>query len=133
MFVNCTNHPYEIWSETQRAAAKVFGEVVDIGFLPVQPEMTPEDIRKSVTEWAEKIESMNPDAVLVAGEFSSVFMLVDKLLSDGVNVICSCAKRQTREWKLPDGLSAKESIFVFEHFRKYAYYGDETFEQAADE
>ena len=65
---------------------------------------------------------MGGDAVLVAGEFAFVFLLVDKLLSDGVRVLCASSKRLTTEEKRPDGSIEKRSVFVFERFRDYEYF-----------
>ena len=116
MLINCTNHPYEIWNEPQREGAKEYGEVVDIPFPEINPKSNSADIRKLVKEYAERIETKNPDAVLVAGEFTFVFMLVDKLLSDGVTVLSSCSSRITKEVMKDDGSNEKQSVFLFERF-----------------
>ena len=60
----------------------------------------------------------------MAGEFTFTFMLVDKLLSDGVKVIASCSKRVTEEKKNGDGSSEKRSVFRFERFREYEYFDE---------
>ena len=65
---------------------------------------------------------MQPEAVLVAGEFTFTFMLVDKLLKDGITVLSTCSKRITKEEKKPDGTNEKITVFVFECFRPYAYF-----------
>ena len=123
MFINFTNHPHEIWSELQRQTAEQqYGEIMDLPFPPLQPSWEIEDLQKCVEEYTAKIEALKPDAVLVAGEFTLVFMLVDKLLQDGVKVVCSCSKRMTVEKKLPDDSNEKVSQFVFEKFREYSYY-----------
>ncbi len=126
MLINCTNHPYEIWNEPQRKAAEFYGEVMDLPFPQIDPSAESEDLRKIAAEYAEKIEALKPEAVLVAGEFTFQFMLVDKLLRDGVNVMTSCSKRVTEEVKRPDGTNEKRSVFLFERFRKYAYYEEST-------
>ncbi|MBQ6441577.1 MAG: hypothetical protein IJJ13_03160 [Lachnospiraceae bacterium] len=130
MLINCTNHPYEIWNAPQREAAKCFGEVVDLPFPAIDPAAESSDLRKIVLDYAQKIEAMSPAAVLVAGEFTFVFMLVDKLLRDGVKVLSACSKRVTEEVKHPDGTNEKKSVFLFERFREYAYYDVEA--QASD-
>ena len=126
MLINCTNHPYEIWNEPQREAAKCYGEVRDLPFPPIDPSAEPEQLRVLATEYADKIKSMQPEAVLVAGEFTFAFMLVDKLLTDGVTVLSSCSKRVTEEVKNADGTNEKKSVFLFERFRKYSYYEEGT-------
>ena len=122
MLINFSNHPYEMWSEKQRESAKQYGEVLDFPFPPVAPDIDTEDLRKIVQDCAEKIEAMNPTAVMVAGEFTLIFMLVDKLLQDGVKVICTCSRRLTTERKLSGDSNEKTSIFVFERFREYDYF-----------
>lgn len=122
MLINFSNHPYEIWREKQKEAAKQYGEVVDFPFPPINPDTDIEEMREMVRDYVEKIEAMKPAAVMAAGEFTLIFMLVDKLLQDGVKVICSCSRRQTIERKLPDGSNEKTSIFIFERFREYDYF-----------
>ncbi len=122
MLINFSNHPYEIWIEKQKEAAKQYGEVVDFPFPQITPDMDTEDLRKIVQECVEKIEAMKPTAVMAAGEFTFIFMLVDKLLQDGIKVMCTCSQRRTIERKLPDGSNEKTSIFVFERFRDYDYF-----------
>ena len=122
MLINCTNHPYEIWNEPQRKAAGVYGEVVDLPFPQIAPEATLEEIREIVNRYAVEIESKKPEAVLAAGEFTCLFMLVDRLLMDGVEVLCTCSRRITEEEKKPDGSNEKKTHFYFEGFRRYEYY-----------
>lgn len=122
MLVNCTNHPYEIWNDPQRRAAEAYGEVVDFPFPQVDPSSTPEEIRKMVDQLADEIEALKPEAVLAAGEFTCLFMLVDRLLGDGVEVLCTCSKRIVKEEKKPDGSNEKKTHFFFEGFRRYEYY-----------
>lgn len=123
MMLNFTNHPYKIWSDAQKEAAARYGEVIDMSFPQIDPSISTEELRKMVEEYATKIESMNAEAVMAAGEFTFLFMLVDKLLADGVNVICSCSKRETVETQQPDGTNVKNSRFVFSSFRPYQRYG----------
>ena len=122
MLINFSNHPYEIWVEKQKEAAKQYGEVVDFPFPPINPDMDTEDMRKIVQDCVEKIEAMKPTAVMAAGEFTFIFMLVDKLLQDGIKVMCTCSRRLTTETKRPDGSNEKTSVFVFERFRDYDYF-----------
>lgn len=122
MLINCSNHPSRMWGPSQREAARVYGEIVDIPFPQVDPRLDEEGIRKLVGDYAARIEAVRADAVFLAGEFTFLFMLVDKLLKDGENVICACAKRETKEILRPNGVTEKQAVFVFERFRKYGYY-----------
>ena len=122
MLINCSNHPYEIWSDLQKEAASIYGEVTEMPFPQIDPVLDSDEIRRLVAEYARKIEQQKPDAVFVAGEFTFTFMLVDKLLSDGVKVIASCSRRVTEEIKKEDGTNEKKSVFRFERFREYEYF-----------
>ena len=129
MFVNCTNHPYDMWGDAQRSAAEKYGEVVDLPFPSVDPLLGTDYIRRLVDDYARRIEALHAQAVLVAGEFSFMFMLVDKLLSDGEHVVCACSRRKTTEVRRPDGTNEKTSVFVFERFRPYEHYAHRTPEE----
>ena len=124
MLINFTNHPYAIWPEAQREAARAFGEVKDLPFPQVAPHLSAAELRALADEYAEKIEAMKPDAVLAAGEFTLLFMLVDRLLQDGITVVSSCYTRETIEYKRPDGTNEKKAVFRFECFRRYEYFDD---------
>ena len=108
MFVNCTNHPYDMWGDAQRSAAEKYGEVVDLPFPSVDPLLGTDYIRRLVDDYARRIEALHAQAVLVAGEFSFMFMLVDKLLSDGEHVVCACSRRKTTEVRRPDGTNRSD-------------------------
>lgn len=88
MLLNCTNHPYDIWSEPMKEAAnKQYGEVVDLPFPQVDPAWRDAQIRKEVDRYTSRIKAFEADAVLAAGEFTFLFMLVDKLLAEGTEVM----------------------------------------------
>lgn len=126
MLLNCSNHPSADWGEPLiNAANERYGEIIDLPYPRIDPEMPIDELRPLVDEYAEKIESYRADAVMAAGEFTFLFMLVDRLLQDGVNVVCTCSRRKTKEILLPDGSNEKISIFQFEQFRPYAYYNAE--------
>ena len=122
MLINCSNHPSHLWGPSQREAASAYGEILDIPFPQVDPGLDEEGIRQLAGDYAARIEALNADAVFLAGEFTFLFMLVDKLLKDGENVICACSKRETEEVLRADGASEKRTVFLFERFRKYSYY-----------
>ena len=37
MFINFSNHPYAQWSAEQKAAAQVYGKVIDLAFPAIDP------------------------------------------------------------------------------------------------
>ena len=111
MLINCTNHPYARWNTLQRKAAAQYGLVLDMPFPKIEPQYSSDDLRRIVKTYADSIEDRHPDAVLVTGEFSFTFMLVDKLLTDGLKVLCTRSKRLARESINPDGSSEKRTVF----------------------
>lgn len=123
MMLNFSNHPYRIWSDAQKEAAARYGEVVDMPFPQIDPSVSTGQLRQLVDEYSARIEATNAEAVMAAGEFTFLFMLVDKLLHDGVKVVCSCSTRETVETQQPDGTNIKSSRFVFNSFRPYEHYG----------
>ncbi len=125
MFINCTNHPYSIWSEKERECAAAYGEVEDLPFPQIAPDCSREELRRIAGKYAGEIRNRRPAAVMVAGEFSFTFMLVDMLLADGIRVVCSRARRQVQEVKHPDGTNEKQVIFDFEGFEEYCRYEDD--------
>ena len=126
MLINCTNHPFQVWNEAQREAAAQFGEVVDLPFPQIEPHSTTDELRRLTDSYAQRIEVQRPEAVLVAGEFTFAFMLVDRLLTDGVRVLATRSRRITQESLAPDGTNRKSSIFVFECFQEYARYEEDS-------
>ncbi len=125
MLINCTNHPYEIWTKKLKEAAVCYGEVVDLPFPQIDPCMTTANLRELTRETAEQIMAMHPEAVLLAGEYTFAFMLADRLLQDGVKVLCFRNRRQVTESRKPDGTNEKKSVFIFEAFGEYAYYKEQ--------
>lgn len=124
MLINLTNHPYELWGEKLReSAAKEYGDVVEMPYPSVDPAWSKQELKEVVDSYYSRIVELKPTAVLAAGEMTFLFMLVDKLLKEGIKVINTCSKRVVTEEKKPDGTSEKKSVFVFECFREYSYYG----------
>lgn len=122
MFVNCSNHPSTLWNSKQLEAAGKYGKIEEIPFPSIDPDTSPENLRELTDEYAARIEKLKPGAVFVAGEFTFTFMLVDRLLSDGINVVCSRSRRITAEKKNEDGTNEKTAVFIFDGFYKYEYY-----------
>ena len=125
MLLNCSNHPYDTWTDAQsEAAVSQFGEVVDHPFPKVEPSWDIDRLRCEVGAYADEIEALRPDAVFAAGEFTFLFMLVDRLLADGIEVVCSCSARNTVETRDAMCNNVKTSVFAFERFRPYARWSD---------
>ena len=123
MLINLTNHPYEMWSDRQKQVSQEeYGEVYPMPYPAVDPAWTNEQLMALADQYAEKIKALQPDAVLAAGEMTFLFIIVDRLLKEGIKVVCSCSKRTAVEERLPDGTIEKKSVFAFERYREYSYY-----------
>lgn len=119
IFVNHTNHPSARWSSEQTAAAKIYGEIVDVPFPAVEAEAAPEEIRELVRTNAEKILELKPAAVLCQGEFNYTFAMVERLKNFGVTVVAATSERVAHEEILPDSSTRQVSTFNFVQFREY--------------
>ena len=121
MLINLTNHPSSAWQVKQcEQLSRKFGEIVDLPFPQIAPTATTNDLHKTATEYLQKIDEMQPDAVFLAGEFTFAFMMIDELLNRKMPVLISAAGRKTTEEKMDDGTIKKTSKFDFTWYRYYA-------------
>lgn len=122
MFINISNHNSEKWTNKQKKEAKVFGEIVDLGFPAIAPSMN-EEIDVLVSEYIEKVRNltnnmMAENVIMVQGEFTFTYRLVSSLKNAGFVVVCACTERKAVE--TVDGEKIiKQSIFEFAGFRRY--------------
>ena len=117
--INFTNHPYNMWEEKQKETAHMYGDIKEIPFPPVDPDYTEEQLDAMANEYKEKILELHDKVVLLQGEFTLSFRLVNLLKKEGLNVVAACSKRNVREWKDDDGKYHKEMLFEFVQFRRY--------------
>ena len=118
LFVNFSNHPSEKWSQSQRAAALEYGEIQDVSFPDVSPELDEVAIDRLGREYAEKILEKKPDAVMCQGEYTLSFNVAVRLMQAGVRVLCACSERCTIEIA-NERDNMRESLFTFVRFRDY--------------
>ena len=120
MFINHTNHPSQYWSDEQLAAAHHYGEVVDIPFPLIDPALPSGEIGQLVQEYAGRIISLNPQAVLCQGEFVYCHALVERLLAVGITVLVATSERLVSE-SYEAGINEKIVNFQFVQFREYCH------------
>ena len=118
MLINFTNHPSENWQENQLSAAKKYGEITDISFPPINPLATKEEISTLAQDYAKRIITLSPTAVLCQGEFTFVFAIVTELKKAGVQVLAACSERCVSQ-QIEDGHTKKVIEFKFAQFREY--------------
>lgn len=116
MFINLTNHPSENWSDEQLAAARQFGEIVDIHFPNIEPSYTSLMVNDLADITINTITSLGKDiTVHIMGEMTFTYAVVSRLKSLGITCLASTTERNTAI--APDG--KKISEFKFVQFREY--------------
>lgn len=119
IFINHTNHPSEKWSAAQRQAAEAFGEIVDVPFPAIPPEWDEHQVAKLAASEAEELLAEHPAAVLVQGEFTYTYALIEHLRAAGIPALAACSRREAVETVAPDGSTVRTSTFRFLRFRRY--------------
>ena len=115
IFINFTNHPSQMWENTQKRAALNYGEsILDLPFPHVDPMADEMDLQNLAEEKASEILSLHPTAVLCQGESGLCFSVVRRLQKAGVRVLYACSERKVRV----EG-STKTVQFDFVKFRRY--------------
>ena len=123
MLLNLSNHPYSQWSEKQKETAEtLYGEVVDLPFPFVKPELTTGEVKKLATDYYDQVISFfekqkienKQNAVHIQGEFIFVFHLVTLLKKANINCVASTSERDIQQ------VGNKKIInFNFIQFREY--------------
>ena len=119
MFINFTNHPSTQWSAEQKAAAQVYGKVIDLAFPAIDPATNEAVLDSLAAVYADHILHLSPDAVLCQGECTFVYRVVQRLEAAGIPTLAACSRRKSQETTYPDGSTLKRSIFAFAGFRRY--------------
>ena len=122
MFINYTNHKSSVWGEKQKAAAEKYGEIIDLDFPNVSPELSEEEIHQLADKECERILKLLDDkqnsVVLCQGECALNFLIVKFLLDEKVKVVTAVTERDVEEVKNGEVIE-KRSRFVFQKFRAY--------------
>lgn len=129
MFYNISNHPSSKWTEGQlEAARKLGGEIVDIPFPAIEPEMTDREICSLADELVRKVQKQaaaheGPSCAMIQGHYIMTVILVGNLTHGQVAMKCYAAetRRVAEEVKQEDGTIAILHKFEFAGFREYPY------------
>ena len=120
LLVNVSNHPSATaWPKNQTEAARPYGEIVDFPLPSMEADTTLEETEAIAEEYCEKICAMQPDAVIVMGEFVFVYQLVRRLLDAGVTVLSTRSHRSVVETRLFGRIPLRSSRYHFEAFVPY--------------
>lgn len=118
MFINFTNHPSANWDQKQRKEAQTYGEIQDVPFPIVPPSASQAEVHQIARDYAEKILSYHPDAVLCQGEFTLAFQVITLLKKEKIKVLAATSERRAVE-TCENGATKRSLIFAFEQFREY--------------
>lgn len=117
LFINISNHPVGYWSEKQLAAAKAYGEIVDIDFPLVDPEVDESCIEAIANEFVKDYVHFLPSECTfhIMGEMTLTHRLISLLKSLGFKCLASTSKRRVRY----NQNGEKIVDFDFIQFREY--------------
>lgn len=116
MLVNLSNHPSGFWSEEQLAAARLFGDIVDVPFPNIDPSSSSATVHSIADKAVGDITAMAEDIVVhVMGEMTFTYAVVSRLKALGIRCVASTTERKTTYSS--DG--TKLSEFSFVKFREY--------------
>lgn len=120
-FVNFSNHNSSKWAPSQVEAAEKYGDIVDVPFPAVNPSATKEDIQTLAEKSVSEILAQHPSIVMVQGESTLVYAVVNKLQSKGIPCCAACTRRRSEEelQQLSAAGLTREGMFAFMGFREY--------------
>lgn len=119
MFINLSNHTSAKWSVSQKAAANIFGEIVDIPFPAVSPYITSQELDALVLEYFNKIQEYPDAVVMVQGEFVFTYRMIVLLKKQGIRVVAAQSERKSIEFVDENKNTRRESVFEFIRFMEY--------------
>jgi len=119
VFINFSHHPSVNWSKEQITEAQKYGEIIDIPFPDVDPNLDSDQISHIACEYTNKILDYNPSAVRCQGEMTLCFKVVKLLKSQGIPVLAACSAREVSFDTLEDGSLVKTQKYRFVRFRNY--------------
>ena len=127
MFINLSNHPSSEWGDLQLNAAHKCGDILDVPFPAVDPNLSGVEVEDLASDYFNRIERLSDEmkismcdlTVMVEDEFTFTYHIVGLLKSAGCHVVSACTKREAIEKKNDDGSNVKTAVFRFVQFRSY--------------
>lgn len=116
MFINHSNHPSEQWDEAQRKEAESYGTIMDMPFPAVNPTHTSDEVQDMVNLNGESILKHQPSVVMVQGEFTYTYKMVEFLKKHQIKAVAATSERLVKT--LDDG-KTKQVVFNFVQFREF--------------
>lgn len=122
MFINLSNHPSVKWDIKQLEAAMELtsdNQIKDIPFPAVPATATTADILTIADGLHHTVMENKPEAIMIAGEFTLAYTMIELCLSAGIKVVAACSERRTHEVVNEDGTTTKITVFQFIQFREF--------------
>lgn len=116
MFINHSNHPSTQWDEAQKYIAENYGPIIDVPFPSIDPKSTKEEVQALVEQYGKDMLEKHPTVVMVQGEFTYTYKMVELLKKHGVKVVAATSERIVNT--LDDG-KTKQVVFNFVQFREF--------------
>lgn len=118
IFLNISNHPSDMWGDSQIKAALKYGEILDIPFPNITSDAVKSDIEILAKDLLKKINEHYTDTDLtvhVMGELTFTYHMVSLLKGCGIRCVASCSERNVQEFDNGERISR----FEFSQFREY--------------
>lgn len=122
MFINLSNHPSLKWGNTQIESALALtsdNHIQDVPFPAVPATATTADILAIADGLHHTVMTNRPEAIMIAGEFTLAYTLIELCLRAGIKVVAACSDRRTNEVVNQDGTVTKTVNFEFIQFREF--------------
>lgn len=122
MFINLSNHQSSKWSSAQLESAFALtsdNHIQDIPFPVVPSTATTTDILTIADGLHHIVMKNKPEAIMIAGEFTLAYTLIELCLRAGIKVVAACSDRRTKETVNEDGTVTKITVFEFVQFREF--------------
>ncbi len=119
VFINLTSRASQTWLNDQLKAAQEYGDIIDLPFPNIDPDMEPEEVVAMAEKYTAQIMTYDVSAVLVQGEMTFTFAVVSGLKRKGIKTVAACSRRESVETRNEDGSVTKNSVFRFWQFREY--------------
>jgi hypothetical protein len=129
MFYNFSNHRSNIWpKERVEAIQKCWGQIIDIEFPLFPVEFSEEEVLSLAKDYIVTLNLGPKDAILIMGEYSFTFTVVDYLLSQNMNVFCIKSRQIRTSVQKEDGTTERvQRTFFLGNLPYQRYNGDLTY------
>lgn len=119
MFVNVSNHSSKMWSAEQLAATSKYGEIVDVQFPNIEPQLSSLEVRDIALRYAQNIvkligDEVDGSVIHLAGELSFCISFLSIIAPYGIGVVTSTSNRIVEV----DNTGKIIKTFIFEKFRQ---------------